>query len=108
MDIQDIARLKKENDLVFWVLKQPNKKDTWLFLRRNVEYSQDSATCGRCGEITVTFESPYNAPYPGWCIDCVLVGFAHNMPKWDEWNLIEGFQRGFPYYKEWYSGIPIG
>jgi len=107
MTIQELIQLKRECIVVDWSLHEPNKSEVWKFLREDVHTSQNSAICGRCGvEEIATYGSSYNAMHPGWCIYCVLFAFFSNMSKLDD--EIDGFHRGFPFYRELWNGDVIG
>jgi hypothetical protein len=109
MTPKEISELKKQS----WRVKVAiESKDLRVlrFLRNHVTacYSWHSPPCGRCGELVCpTFASPYNAPNPGWCGNCVIIAFnTSDMPRLPnaEYNWVEHFFDSIP---DDYDGPPI-
>ena len=86
MKPQEIARLAKQSEQLKRALSV-QKRTLWRFLREQVEYRVDCAplhSCERCKIRTYpTLESPYNADHPGWCIECVLHGYWHDLQRYE-------------------------
>lgn len=90
MRISEIAQLKSQSPVLRIALSSYARIDCYRFLREQVTarvdcFPQEAHICERCGsEAGLTLMSPYNAPHPGWCIDCVLTGFfTPDMPLYE-------------------------
>ena len=67
-----------------------NHLDTlYPFLRQDVhvrlgDFQEGLTPCARCSRDTYpALKSPYNAWYPGWCIECVIDAHFTGAPRYD-------------------------
>ena|SRR5579859_958201 len=85
MKPQEIAELTKQAPFLRKALSI-QKRTLWHFLREQVEadWQNGSTYCERCqvGDYPL-LKSPYNAPVPGWCIECILHGYWHDLPHYE-------------------------
>ncbi len=80
MRIIEIQQLKSQSPALRMAL---HDKEAYRFLREQVQAQLNCyPICEHCLRVVLfTLISPFNAPHPGWCVDCVLGAFyTDDMP----------------------------